>query len=38
LTEQHVFPTEVDVKKEGKLTKQTIDITSEAKDLINKLL
>ena len=38
LTERHVFPTEITVKKDGKLIKQAIDITGEAKDLINMLL
>ena len=38
LKEKHVFPTEILVKKEGKLIKQSIDISDEAKDLINKLL
>ena len=38
LKENHVFPTEVLVKKQGKFMNQAIDISEEAKDLINKLL
>ena len=38
LKEDHVFPKEIMVKKEGKLLKQSINISEDAKDLINKLL